>query len=139
MTWWMVLAGWLLGWLLAVRPAMKRRMLQPACVECGDHWMCNCGDVSAVSNKRYNIPQRVVRGSKFDRAGVDVFMAIVRAASWPVWLAWAVATMVLVHLGRGVRFAVVRATPLTKPELERRLAEQQKEIDRLTAEIGGKS
>jgi len=126
-TGWVILALYVLGWLLAVRPMMRRRMLRDVCDYCGMDWAC--GHAAAWRG-------RLVRGSRFERDGTDVAMALLGALWWPLWLAFLAVRWSALLAGRTVRRAVFSATPLTVPELERRLAEQQKEIDRLGAEIG---
>jgi len=139
---WLV-AVWLVGWLLAVRPSMRRTMLQEVCSNCG-RTGCDCKvwdshpefpDV--ISLRDYKRAPKVVRGSRFERTGGDVAWSLWIAAWWPGWLTVVVLRATLRTLGAGVKTAVIRATPLTGPELERRLKEQQAEIARLTKEIGG--
>lgn len=120
MSGWVLVAVWAAGWVLAVRPSMRRTMLQEVCSKCEGRLWCDCK----------NAP-RVVRGSQFERDGGDVAWSLWIAAWWPVWL-WIVCTRITL---RGLSAAVIRATPLTGPELERRIAEQQAEIARLTEQI----
>jgi hypothetical protein len=139
MIWWVTLAGYLFGWLLAVRPAMRRRMLQQVCAACHHHdclsalftlftfstiCVCYCAD-----------QRRVVRGAVAERTTRDAAAAAWLALWWPAWLAGALAVRLFTAFAHGV----ARVTPLTRPELERRIAEQQREIQRLTAQIGGES
>lgn len=127
---WLLVAVWLVGWLLAVRPSMRRTMLQVVCDQClaTEAWC------SHRSSRRL-----VVRGAEFDRTGGDVAWSLWIAAWWPVWLTFVLLRILLTALGACVKTAVIRATPLTGPELERRIAEQQDEIARLTEQIGGRS
>lgn len=130
MTWWEILAVWLAGWLIAVRPSMRRVMLQIICSRCRGG-ACDC-------DRRWHEPSRarkVVRGAEFERTGGDVAHALFVAAWWPVWLTFVVLRTTLRRLGVGVKAAVLWATPLTGPELERRIAERDAEIARLTAQI----
>jgi hypothetical protein len=129
-TWWTIFAGYLLGWVLAVRPAMRRRMLQEVC----DPWGHTRAQCECWGDSRY-----APRGAIADRTGEDVAAAVALAAVWPAWLALTVVVKTSAAFGRGIKTAVDRATPLTRPELERRLAEQQQEIARLTAQIGAES
>lgn len=133
MTGWLLVAVWLVGWLLAVRPAMRRTMLMVVCSDCRAPSGCTC------SGRPWDAATRVVRGSAFERTGGDVAWSVWIAAWWPVWLAFVVLRKTAAAVGAGVKTAVIRATPLTEPELERRIAEQQEEIARLTEEIGGSS
>jgi hypothetical protein len=128
---WLWLASWVTGWLIAVRPSMRRTMLREVCSECSYAWMCDC-DRDEAGRKRKPKPKRVVAGSKFDRDGYEVGWSLWIAAWWPVWLAFASLRL----FGRGVARGVIRATPLTAPELERRIAERDEEIARLTKQIG---
>jgi hypothetical protein len=64
-----------------------------------------------------------------------VAAALWYAACWPFTLAWRLLTSAARLAGRGVTTAVSRTTPLTQPELERRIAEQQREIARLSAQL----
>jgi hypothetical protein len=125
---WLVLAAYVLGWLLAIRPAMRRRMLQKVCDRCGRNATCQCGT--------WGRGQWVVRGAEYERTGGDVAAAVWFALWWPLWLAWRVVALLARLFGSGVMAAVDRATPLTTPELERRLREQDAEIKRLTSEMG---
>jgi hypothetical protein len=122
---WITFAAWCLGWLLAVRPSMRRTMLREVCSECGGDWLCDCDRSTGAYGVRNPKPPRVVAGSKFDRTGADVAWSLWIAVWWPVWL-----------LTTCVKRGVIRATPLTGPELERRIAERDKEIERLTKQIG---
>lgn len=121
MTGWVLVAVWAAGWVLAVRPSMRRTILQEVCSACRGRALCDCKDKS-----------RVVRGSQFERTGEDVAQSLWIAAWWPVWLT----VVALRRLGAGLKTAVIRATPLTGPELERRIAERDAEIARLTEQIG---
>ncbi len=123
---WLILATWCAGWLLAIRPSMRRTMLQKVCDNCSGSWGCECSGRVRL----------VIRGSKFERTGGDVAWSMWIAAWWPVWLAIVVLRKTFTVLGAGVTRAVIKATPLTSPELERRLVQQQAEIDRLTKQIG---
>jgi hypothetical protein len=123
---WLILVAWALGWVTAARPSMRRTMLQKVCSKCQGGWLCDCNGE----------PRRVVRGARWERTGADVAWSVWIAAWWPVWLAFSTIRFGLRRLGRGVTQAVIRATPLTGPELERRVAEQVKEIDRLSKQIG---
>jgi len=137
---WVLVAVWLVGWLLAVRPSMRRTMLQEVCSRCRAHWSCDCrtpDEWRGSDFHRGGKVRRAARGSLFERTGGDVAAAVWFAAWWPVWLAVVVLRVTLRALGAGVKTAVIRATPLTGPELERRLAEREAEIARLTKEIGG--
>jgi hypothetical protein len=122
--WWLILAAYAVGWALSIPGALRRRMLGLECPKCGSS-MC---DIRSHGKDE-------VRGSLRDRRGSDVAVAIVRAVFWPI-------RMVVVFIGamfrlggRGVVAAVNRVTPLTGPELARRMAEQEREIARLTAQI----
>lgn len=126
-----ILAAYLLGWLLAIRPAMRRRMLGEVCSYC---------QASSSDARHYNIfhpgeSRYIPRGALRERNGNDVAWALFTAAWWPPHLAWAILVKLAWLLGAGVVHAVNRATPLTAPELERRVAEQAREIDRLTRQI----
>lgn len=140
MTPWVYLVVWVVGWLVAVRPSMRRTMLQEVCSQCTAHWSCGCREDSewhGTDFRHGGKVRRAARGSLFERTGGDVAWSVWIAAWWPVWL-WLVCThQTLTWLGAGVKTAVIRATPLTAPELERRCTEQQAEIARLTKEIGG--
>lgn len=132
MAFWMVLAGYVLGWMLACRPAMRRRMLGEDCIDCRLNEDC------PADYGRKHGPKKP-RGAISDRNGWDVAAAVWFAMWWPLWLAAFVLWKTLRLLGVGIRSAVFAATPLTQPEMERRLAEQKAEIDRLSKQIGVKS
>lgn len=132
MTWWMVLAGYLLGWVVAIRPAMRERMLEEVCARCKHREGCQCRGCCVYQ-------KRAPRGALAERTGRDVANSMVLAFCWPVLLAAWLFMVAVTSTARGVTKVVVRAVPLTEPELERRLAEQQREIARLTAQIGGES
>lgn len=118
---------WLGGWLLAVRPAMRRRMLLRVCVQCGAiNDNCFYRGASGWHPARY-----ATLGAARERNGRDVNAALWRAACWPFTLAWWLLAGAARLAGRGVTAAVIRSTPLTEPELERRIAEQAREIERL--------
>jgi hypothetical protein len=137
-----LVAVWLVGWLLAVRPSMRRTMMQQVCAKCEAHWSCDCREPSewnGTDYRRGGKVRRATRGSLFERTGGDVAAAVWIAAWWPLWLTIVVLRVALRGLGAGVKTAVLRATPLTGPELERRIREQQVEIDRLSKEIGDAS
>lgn len=136
MTGWLLAAVWPVGWLLAVRPSMRRTMLQEVCSKCR---VDGCDCASRARRLGHKPPPLAPRGALRDRTGGDVAWSVFAAAWWPVWLTFTVLRIALRALGAGVKTAVIRATPLTEPELERRIAEQQDEIARLTAEIGGPS
>jgi len=135
-----VVAAWALGWLAALRPALRRRMQQPVCERCGySGFGCRCRDSlgwrygTAAAAPR----PEVIRGAEFVRTGGDVAWCAWLAAWWPVWapaiLLFRIVRAVLRAFGR----AVIAATPLTQPELTRTIAEQQAEIKRLMKEIDG--
>lgn len=133
-----IVAVWLLGWLPAVRAALRRRMLQQVCERCGFDWLCSCRGPGGChyNTGRYPIPRpEVVRGAEFQRVGGDVAWCAWLAAWWPVWapalLIFRIVRRVLSAFGR----AVIAATPLTEPELARTITEQQAEITRLMKEI----
>lgn len=128
MTGWGILAGWLVGWLLAVRPSMRRTMLQQVCAGCG-HSSCACRRCSCYDSRRF---PTAARGAVRERTGGDVAHALWVAAWWPLWLTVVLLRKAFTALGAGVTTAVIRATPLTGPELERRIAERETEIERLT-------
>lgn len=121
----LIVVSWLLGSLLGVRPMLRRAMLQKVCDHCDSGVGCDC-----VSTRL------VVRGAKFERTGFHVFMACWTAAWWPIWLPALGFAKVATLLGGQVTRAVIAATPLTGPELERRVDEQAEEIRRLTEQIG---
>lgn len=122
-----------IGWLAAIRPAMRRRMLQKLCVGCareesyGHPYQCQY-----AYHERY-----MPRGAMYERTGGDVAWAIFAAAWWPTHLLWTIAVRLVQLFGAGVKRAVDYVSPLTAPELERRLSEQAAEIERLTRQIGG--
>lgn len=134
MIWWLVFAVWLVGWVLAVRPSMRRRMLQQVCRVCA-HRRCSPEACRCICSRHDAVP----RGAARERTGVDVAAAVWFAAGWPLWLVVVTVLVTLVAAGAAVKTAVIRATPLTGPELERRTAEQEAEIARLTELIGGGS
>ena len=102
-------------------------MLKIVCPACDKDW---------DSNHQYHYRQiRVPRGSLREREGRDVADAILKAAFWPPHLAWFILATTAKLLGDGVKAAVTRATPLTPPELERRIREQQTEIKRLSDQM----
>jgi hypothetical protein len=128
----LALGAWLIGWLLDVRPALRRRMLAQLAVECD---LPNCPDRDRSRlHPEFCRPVLRVRGAIRERNGTDALMAILCAAWWPVRLTVILLAGLLEAAGRGVG-AVVLSAPLTAPELERRLHEQQAEIARLTAQI----
>jgi hypothetical protein len=125
---WLILAGYLLGWVLSLRPAMRRWMLHEVCVSCRLGRSC-------PFDSGYKHGRRAARGAIEDRNGLDAAGAVWIAAWWPFRLV-AVAFWVLLRtIGGGLGRAVM-AGRLTEPELERRMREQQAEIARLTAQIG---
>lgn len=132
MTSWVCVAVWLVGWLLAVRPSMRRTMLQEVCSKCRAD-VCDCASSARVFGQ--DPPPLAARGALRDRTGGDVAWSVFSAAWWPVRLAFVVLRAALRALGAGVKTAVIRATPLTAPELERRITERDAEIARLTAQI----
>lgn len=136
MTAWTILSVWLVGWLLAIRPAMRRRMTQQVCTRC-DEVVLPQRRPEVHSAWYGHTPAYVIRGAMRERDGYDVAEALWRAAWWPAPLTWWLVTVAARLAGRGVMTAVVRAAPLTAPELERRIAEQHAEIERLTRQIGG--
>ncbi len=123
-----VATAYLLGWLIAIPLAMRRHMLRELCNRC---WRAESAghrpDVYHSSGYRF-----VALGAMRERNGGDVAWALFAAAFWPTHLLWAIIVRVARLLGAGVERAVNKATPLTAPELERRIAEQQREITRLT-------
>lgn len=134
MTGWLLAAVWLVGWLLAVRPSMRRTMLQEVCSKCRADG-CDCARSARVFGQ--DPPPLAARGALRDRTGGDVAWSVWSAAWWPAWLTIVVLRTALRALGAGVTTAVIRVTPLTGPELERRIVEQRDEIARLTEQIGG--
>jgi hypothetical protein len=120
-------------WALSIPGALRRVMLKEVCERC-------MRGPSAEGCIRYTSPQRhggfKPRGAIRNRNDGDVAAAIWWAAWWPVRACARVLVAVAVLTGRGVRVATLKATPLTEPELERRIREQQAEIERLTEEVG---
>lgn len=134
MTVWLIVVVWCLGWLLAIRPTMRRTMLELACNQCQSTSSCSCALHAEIW--RGEKPRRVAVGSLRGRTGSDVAWSVWIAAWWPAWLVIVAIRAVLRALGAGITRAVIRATPLTAPELERLLVEREQEIDRLTKQIG---
>jgi hypothetical protein len=128
---WAICAAYLIGWLLAIRPALRARMLKVVCPKCDDRW-------STADHRCHRNSKPAPRGSLREREGRDVAVAVAVfvAAFWPPHLAWRVLAATVGLLGNGVTAAVTRVTPLTGPELERRIREQQAEIERLTDQMG---
>jgi len=127
LTFWFGLGSWLC-FTMALTPRMlRRRMLQPVCRECGGDWW-NC-DI----HKPWRAP--LLRGAMFERASGDVAWAVVDAASWPIWVPALAGWKVLKMVGSGLKAFVLRATPLTGPELDRVYREREADIERLTKEI----
>lgn len=108
-----------LGWILAIRTALQRRMLREVCDRCG-YATCWCSPYRSTA-----------RGAMFDRRGVDVAAAMWVALVWPLWCLAVLAR----YVGCAVTSTVDRATPLTIPELQRRVRDRDAEIQRLTANI----
>ena len=127
MSGWLIFGAYLLGWLLAIRGSLQRRMLTNICRRCGRETRQDC----FIWVHEADTPRGAVR----ERNGRDVAVAICAAAWWPLRLLVVAFYRTVAALGGGIKTAVTRATPLTKPELERRLAEQQDEIKRLTEQI----
>jgi hypothetical protein len=130
-----ILVAWFVGWLLAIRPAMRWRMLLPVCTKCGsindECFTPAWNRVDGYFLKANHRPAHVALGAMRERNGRDVAAAVWRAAWWPILLAWWLIEKAARLVGRGVTTAVIRSTPLTEPELERRIAEQAREIERL--------
>jgi hypothetical protein len=129
MSLWTALAVYMLGWVLACRPALRRRMLAEDCIDCRLSKSCPADYGRAHGPKK-------PRGAISDRDGWDVAAAVWAAMWWPLWLLAFLLWRTLRLLGAGVKSAIFAATPLTQPELERRVAEQQAEIARLSKQIG---
>lgn len=134
---WLIFGAYLLGWLLAVRGSLRRRMLTKVCRKCGKE------SARSPSSRYCDTPNPMVheepdtpRGAVRERNGRDVAVAIWVAAWWPLRLFFVALYRTVAALGGGIKTAVLRATPLTTPELERRLREQEAEIKRLTSEMG---
>jgi hypothetical protein len=130
---------WLAGWLIAIRPTMRRRMLLPVCTKCGainDDCFIFPGSTARGEFPVTNHPPKYAAlGATRERNSRDVAAAVWRAAWWPILLAWWLLAGATRLAGRGVAAAVIRSTPLTEPELERRIAEQAREIERLNGLI----
>jgi hypothetical protein len=132
MSGWVYFTAWLVGWLLAVRPSLRREMLRVVCSGCS-HRRCDGSYCNCPCARRPRKPLGAVR----ERTGGDVAMAVWIAVWWPAWLWWVCTRITFRAIGLGVKTAVLRAVPLTAPELERRIAERDAEIKRLTKQIEG--
>lgn len=130
MTGWLVLAAvYLAGWALEVPWALRRRMLARICVYCH-----HGGTRAGHSGHRKRHPT-AVRGSLRDRNGRDAAAALVAAAFWPYHRCRAMGVRAAKTTAAVVTRVVLRTTPLTGPELDRRITEQQADIDRLSAQV----
>lgn len=136
MIFWSVLAVYVLGWVLSVRPALRRRMLAEIQVPC-DRPDCPNLD-SDLIHPNHCDPVFRPRGAVRDRRNADAWAAVGWAGIWPLTLLAvglaSVLYVVFAAADRGVGAFVLQA-PLTGPELERRLREQEAEIDRLSKQI----
>lgn len=129
---WLIFGAYVLGWLLSIRGSLHRRMLAEVCVHCGhDH----VGRREDHHGNCYRSEASLPRGAVRERNGRDVAVAIWAAAWWPIRLLFVAIYRTVAALGGGIKTAVLHATPLTTPELERRLREQEAEIKRLTSEM----
>lgn len=126
---WLIFGAYLLGWLLSIRGSLHRRMLTEVCRRCG-----RPSEGGGCGRRVHEAD--TPRGSLRERNGRDVAVAVWAAAWWPLRLFFVASYWTVAGLGGGIKTAVLRATPLTTPELERRLREQQAEIERLTSEMG---
>jgi len=122
--WWLIVGAYVVGWLLSIPGALQRRMLG---------WECpGCRGVRCYNRSHGD---DVRRGSYRERTGKDAAIAVARATYWLPRLIAVLVVGVLRSSGRGMVGLINRATPLTGPELARRMAEQEQEIARLTAQI----
>lgn len=128
----LILAAYVVGWLLAIRPTLRRWMLTEVCPACRVGNNCR----AQYSNGPHSHDLKA-RGAISDRDGRDAAGAIGCAAWWPIRLVFIAVAFVVRGAGRGIRSAVLSGQ-LTGPEMERRLREQQAEIDRLSAQIDTK-
>lgn len=118
-----VLAVYLLGYVLSVRPALRRRMLRKCCEMCRRN----------IYHTTCKGKPRAVRGAISDRNGVDAFVAILEASWWPVRLLALWLAFLLGITGRGIG-AVVLSGKLTMPEMERHERERTDELQRFAQE-----
>ena len=133
MIFWVALAVYLLGWVLDIRPALRRRMLAEVQVPCDRP---DCRDREQwIIHPQHCEPVFRHRGAVRERDGGDAAAAVLVAGLWPLHLVGLALGLVLYGAGRGAG-ALILGGRLTVPELERRLREQQAEIGRLTKEIG---
>jgi hypothetical protein len=131
-------AGQVLGWIVTVPIALRRRMLQVICSLC--LWpMPESGDGKHDSELHIKARwrggsgewKRGQRGALYGRYPVDVAWAIWVAFWWLPWLVGTATVRAALLVGRGVFWGANRVTPLTAPELQRVTQEQAREIARL--------
>lgn len=121
--------AWFAGTVMGIRPMMRRRMLEEICPKCRTSRKCD------EHAHRYNVPDRVVRGSVHKRDGFDAFVALWNAAWWPLWMVVGGAALAVVAIGAAGKDLVIWMTPLTGPELDRVIEERRTDIERMSKEI----
>jgi hypothetical protein len=125
------------GSVASIPGSLRRRMTAPVCRQCWEY-----GNSDNHHDHRARATE-VPRGSLEERNTWDAIVAIVRALFWPLRLAGHAIVRTLRGILAGIDALVLRTVPLTAPELQRRdeeqakrLAEQQADIKRQTAQLG---
>lgn len=128
---WIEFGIWALGFVLATPRAMRWWMSVPVCSHCGT-WP---GVHEHGKGKAARSYPRITRGAFRERTRHDAYWALVIAALW-MWILAALIMRKLLTLGaHGVADAVIRGTPLTYAELQRRERERTAELERLHQQI----
>lgn len=139
MLFWLILPAYVLGVALRTPFSLRNRMLAVYCNQCNKaKRFC---EVEWHKEGRYwhsnGKPENyyVVRGADRERQGKDAGAAILLASAWPVWVPFLIFRRVAWLAGQAVKRLVFYVTPLTEPELNRRLEQQRREIVRLHEKI----